>query len=185
MKRVAVLLVAVFAVAGSLTVAAQQPSAPVSRGPLTTAGNLTPRAKTSPRAIPLSLIQGNALTSSNRYVANSLVRLRDARIGRIVATQRTDNVGLFSFRNVEPASYIVELLAADETTVLAASQLLNIGAGETVSAVVKLPFGVQPPSSVAGYSVPSAIAVTTAAAASNVLAVATRGEPTCAIGPVR
>ena len=47
------------------------------------------------------------------------------------------------FRTVDPGSYIVELLG-DGDTVLAASQLLNVNAGEAISTVVKLPFQLPP-----------------------------------------
>src|SRR5262245_22905203 len=58
----------------------------------------------------LTLIQGNALTATNAALADAPVRLRDVRSGRIVASTRTDRSGLFSFRPVDPGSYIVELV---------------------------------------------------------------------------
>ena len=72
-----------------------------------------------------------------------VVRLRDARFGRIVDTQLTDKSGMFAFNAVDPGTYIVEIIANDES-VLAASQLLNVNAGEAISAVVKLPFRMPP-----------------------------------------
>src|SRR5579864_4855907 len=67
-------------------------------------------------------IQGNALTSTNGQLANTIVRLRDARFGRIIDSQLTDESGLFAFRTVDPGSYIVEIMGADQASVLAASQ---------------------------------------------------------------
>jgi len=95
------------------------------------------------RALPkggskLSTILGNALDSTNGQLANVTVRLRDARLGRIVDTQFTDKSGMFAFKMLEPGSYIVEIIANDQT-ILAASQLLGVQGG-AVSAVVKLPF---------------------------------------------
>ena len=75
----------------------------------------------------LTTIQGNALDSTNGQLANVLVRLRDARFGRIVDTQYTDQSGMFAFKAVEPGSYIVEIIGNDES-ILAASQLLNVHA---------------------------------------------------------
>lgn len=184
MNRVLVLVLPALLLPSPLAVAGQRPLAASSHPQGTVAVNLAPRTLAVPH-VALSMIQGNALTSTNGQLPDSMVRLRDARVGRILAAQRTDTAGLFAFRNVEPGSYIVELLGIDEATVVAASQVLNINAGEAVSAVVKLPFRVQPFAGVLGYSVPSAIAVTSAGAASSILAVSTRGEPTCAIGPVR
>jgi hypothetical protein len=114
-------------------------------------------------------IQGNALSSTNAAVVNTLVRLRDARYGRIVDTQLTDTSGLFTFRIVDPGSYIVEMLAADRQTVLAASPLIAVNSGEVASAVVKLPFRIPPFVGVVGNSTPTAAAITTEAAAQGVM----------------
>jgi hypothetical protein len=86
----------------------------------------------------LTTIRGNALDSSNGRLANAVVRLRDARYGRIVDTQLTDKSGLFAFKAIDPGSYIVELMSSDKS-ILAASELLNVNLGEVESAVVKLP----------------------------------------------
>jgi hypothetical protein len=86
----------------------------------------------------LTTIQGNALDSSNGRLANAVVRLRDARYGRIVDRQLTDKSGLFAFKAIDPGSYIVELMSSDKS-ILAASELLNVNLGEVESAVVKLP----------------------------------------------
>jgi hypothetical protein len=91
----------------------------------------------------LTAILGNALDSSNGQLTNVNVRLRDARFGRIVDTQYTDQSGMFAFKSLEPGSYIVEIIANDQS-ILAASQLLNVHGGEAISAVVKLPFRVPP-----------------------------------------
>jgi len=126
-------------------------------------------------------IQGNALDSTNRRLADTTVRLRDARAGRIIDVQTTDQAGLFAFQRIDPGSYIVELVARD-ATILAASQILNVNAGEAVSAIVKLPF--RPPAlgGLLGHTAPSAMLVSSAAAASGVLATAVTGQPA---SPVR
>ena len=74
-----------------------------------------------------STIQGNALDCDQRPAGERTVRLRDARFGRIVDTQYTDQSGMFAFKSIEPGSYIVEIMANDES-ILAASQLLNVDA---------------------------------------------------------
>jgi len=128
------------------------------------------------RGEALAHIQGNALTSTGTALPDSVVRLRDARSGRIVATIRSDEAGLFAFHQVEPGSYIVELVGAD-AQVLAASQILDLNAGETASAIVKLPFRLQPYAGVLGHTVASALLVTATAAATGVLASQVAGEP--------
>jgi hypothetical protein len=99
------------------------------------------------------------------------VRLRDARSGRIVATQLTDDAGMFAFRGVDPGTYIVEILGND-STILAASQLLSVNAGDALSAVVKLPFRIPPFAGFFGHTVWSATVVAAAAASAQVLAAA-------------
>jgi hypothetical protein len=124
------------------------------------------------RETAFSTIQGNAFDSTNGILPDSPVRLRDARIGRIITTQRTDKSGVFEFRRVDPGSYIVELLGASDS-VLAASQLINVNAGEAVSAVVKLPFRLARFGGLLGHTTGQAIAITSAAAATGVLNAAT------------
>jgi hypothetical protein len=124
------------------------------------------------RETAFSTIQGNALDSTNGILPDSPVRLRDARVGRIISRQRTDKSGVFEFRTVDPGSYIVELLGTADA-VLAASQLINVNAGEAVSAVVKLPFRIPPLGGLLGHTTAQAIAITSAAAATGVLNAAT------------
>jgi hypothetical protein len=118
----------------------------------------------------LTTIRGNALDSMGGPLVDSPVRLRDARSGHITDNQTTDKSGLFEFHNVEPGSYIVEMVAPDRS-VLAASQMLNVNAGDAVSAVVKLPFRIPPFAGVLGHSAQSATMIAAAAGASQVLAV--------------
>ena len=125
------------------------------------------------------MIQGNALNSANGHLNSAVVRLRDARFGRIVDTQVTDKSGIFAFKAIDPGSYIIEIIGNDES-ILAASQLLNVNAGEAVSAVVKLPFRVPPFAGLMGStSTPSAALVATEAAASSIASVI----PTIPISP--
>jgi hypothetical protein len=67
------------------------------------------------------------------------VRVRDARVGRIVERLVTDQVGAYSFKGLDPGNYIVEIVSTDQTP-LAATNLISVNAGDTAYAVVKLPF---------------------------------------------
>jgi hypothetical protein len=115
-----------------------------------------------------SLVQGNALNWNNDPLPESLVRLRDARFGRILGTQLTDRAGLFSFQRVDPGAYVVELIGRDQT-VLAASELLSASAGDVISAIVKLPLK-QTGGGLFGHGMQQALAIMSAAAATGVLA---------------
>jgi hypothetical protein len=134
-----------------------------------------PARATTPTVLPgtpeaaFTTIQGNALDSSNQTLPDSPVRLRDARQGRIVDSQVTDKSGLFAFRTVDPGSYVVELMSATGGTVLAASQILNVNAGEAVTAVVKLPFRLPPFGGLLGHNAAQAATIASAAAATGVL----------------
>lgn len=122
------------------------------------------------RTASLTTIQGNALDATNGNLANVVVRLRDARFGRIVDTELTDKSGLFAFRTLDPGSYIVELIG-NQSTVLAASQILNVEAGEIVSALVQLPLLTPVIGTAGGSTVATAAAIVTEAAATGVVAV--------------
>jgi hypothetical protein len=128
-----------------------------------------PRVLPGTRASAFSTIKGNAIDSTDKALPHTKVRLRDASFGRVVDKQITDNTGLFAFRTVDPGPYVVELLGIDEK-VLAASALVNVGAGQSVSVVVQLPIGVSPSGTVLGHANPHAGAVMAAAGDSGVLA---------------
>lgn len=120
-------------------------------------------------------IQGNAFTDANAPLVGGVVRLRDARTGRVIEKTVTDKAGLFAFRSLEPGSYVVELMGPDQS-ILGASGILNINAGETVSAIVKMPFHIPAYAGVLGHSVQSAAVVIATAAAAGVLATEVAGE---------
>jgi hypothetical protein len=178
MHRILTVVVGSVIAATTVGVSAQQFSASgvASRVPVAKAAPGTPAPTVATRMLPgtrpnvLTTIQGNALDSTNGGLPNALVRLRDARVGRIVDSQISDKSGIFAFKAVDPGSYIVEIMANDQT-VLAASQMLNVNAGEAVSAVVKLPFKIPPFAGLLGNTTPSAVAITTAASTAQVLAV--------------
>jgi len=143
----------------------------------------TPTATGAPvRLLPgtrgniFTIIQGNALTSTNGALVSSNVRLRDARFGRVIDETVTDRSGMFAFRTVDPGTYIVEIMGNDQT-VLAASQLINVNSGDAVTAIVKLPFRIPPFAGILGNTASSAAAVTAEAAASGVLATTVAGQP--------
>jgi hypothetical protein len=127
----------------------------------------------------LSTIQGNALNATNGSLPDSLVRLRDARFGRIVDTQNTDKAGLFAFKVLDPGIYVIEIVNPSNSSVLAASQLINVNIGEAVSAIVKLPFQAPQIGGILGTTAPQALAVTTSAASSGILSsvITNQAEP--------
>jgi hypothetical protein len=175
MSRLFAAATALFVAAGSWSVAAQPPTTVGTRAGATTV--VPPVA--GARSNVLAIIQGNAVTASGSPMAETLVRLRDARFGRVIETQRTDKSGMFAFKVVDPGSYIVEILGKDQT-VLAASQILDVNAGDTVSAIVKLPLRVIPFAGLLSSSIaPSAALIASQAAATGIAAVV----PTAPVSP--
>ena len=152
-------------VVGSLPIAAQEQA--TTGGARMAAARTVGKRASSPvlpgtRSDIFATIQGNALDSSNGPLIDAVVRLRDARFGHIVDTQLTDKSGLFVFKMVDRGTYVVELMGDDFQNILAASRMLNVNAGEAVSAVVKLPFR--------SNSTPRAAAVLAEAAATGIAA---------------
>ena len=84
-------------------------------------------------------IQGSAVNSSNGVLVNTVVRVRDARLGHIVDQSLTDKLGAYTFKGLDPGNYIVEVVSNNQTTI-ATTSLISANAGETVTAIVRLPF---------------------------------------------
>jgi Carboxypeptidase regulatory-like domain len=163
---------AVFSVTPSM--AQQAPDASVASARATAVRTSLPQVLPGTCPSAFATIQGNALDSTNGVLPNRPVRLRNTQSGRISGSQMTDTSGFFSFTSVDPGTYVVELTAKDQT-VLATSQLLTVSCGDTISAVVKLPSKNPPFAGLLGHTVAQAIAITSAAAASGVLAAKVSG----------
>jgi nucleoid-associated protein YgaU len=107
--------------------------------------------------------------------ASRTVQLRDAQSGRVVATNTSDKAGAFTFSGVQPGTYIVEVLGANQS-VLAASSVLTVQAGQTLSVVLGLPIAA---GGILGGTAGTAAMIAAGAAAAGVLAVQKTGDPTC------
>jgi hypothetical protein len=142
------------------------------------AGATAPKLLPGTRVTVLSTIKGTAMNAVNLPLQDTLVRLRDARFGRIVDTQKTDNLGVFTFSNVDPGTYVVEIVNPSNSTALASSQILYVGTGDSVSTLVKLPYAqlLGTPSTTSTV-LSAAQAVVAAAAASNTVAQTLAGAP--------
>lgn len=155
-------------IATTLSVTAQnQAIATTPRSMASANTTVTKAAVSRMKADAFTTIQGNALNSNNGPLNDSIVRLRDARFGHIVGSQTTDKSGLFEFKSIDPGTYIVEIIANDQS-VIAASQLLNINAGEALSAIVKLPFRIPTFVGLGSTAMPTAGAIATQAMAGSI-----------------
>jgi len=163
-------LVAVLAFTAALSAQAQQSGSTTTQvgTPVQVTGQSDRGFLPGTRTTAQNTIEGTALDSSNAPLRRAAVRLRDARYGRIVASQQTDAMGQFAFRNVDPGTYIVELV--DKDKVLAASPLLNVDSGDIATAILKLPFRIPPGGGFFGTTTASVAAIAAAAAAAGVIA---------------
>lgn len=139
-SAVALLLVA----AMNVPAAAQDPAAVQGSGrgtrpaPSSSAGPPPGTVLPGTPASAFGTIHVTAMSATNSPLVHWAVRLRDARYGRRLAMNLTDEAGLFTFRDVDPGSYIIELIGGDQT-IRATSALLTVDAGASVFAVVRLP----------------------------------------------
>jgi hypothetical protein len=120
----------------------------------------------------MALIRGNAVRSTGTALSRTVVRLRDIRFGRIVGSQMSGPSGEFAFQSVDPGLYIVEIVG-DNDVVLAATQPVNVSAGESVVTAVRLPFRAAPLGGLLGDSAPPAAIIAAEAAAAGVLTTTT------------
>ena len=127
-----------------------------------------PSAPKSSSASHTAVVKGNARTGANGPLPHATVRLRNVRSGQLADTMISNDAGEFEFRGIEPGSYVVEILGPDRS-VIAASQIVDANAGETVTALVRMPYGMSPLANILGHSQGSAAAVISAAAASQIL----------------
>jgi hypothetical protein len=150
---------------------------------------------TAPKLLPgtkpgvLSTIAGKAVTSTNAPLGSTVIRLRDVRLGRVVATTTTDKAGQFEFKGVDTGSYIVEMMSASGDIVLASSSILYVGSGEILTTILKITSSnpalgsLIVPTLSAVTAATAAVGVAAAAASSNTPAAAPAGEPATSQNP--
>ena len=113
-------------------------------------------------------IMGTAWKADNTPIPQAKVRLRDVGSGKIRDATIANGAGQFTFGDIEPGLYAVELIS-DNGRVLAVGHTLAVGAGETIATFVRL--GTKVPW-FEGFFVNGAAAVAAAAASTGVTAVA-------------
>jgi hypothetical protein len=163
--------IALLVTAGVGLAAQTQPAAPQSS---VSAGVQAGRSAGPTGRVPTT-IRGSVFDSVNAPMSKMTVRLRDARFGRIVDTQVTDTIGAFAFTPSDPGSYIVEVMSGDRT-VLAASDIIDVNAGDAATTIVKLPLHAAPHAGGLGGRTASAVAIAAAAVGAGVLATTATGN---------
>jgi hypothetical protein len=160
--------VALFVLAAAGQTAAQQPATSAPPGQVARPNqNATQRLLPGTRADLFPTIRGTVASSKNAALPKTVVRLRDVRLGRLVAVRLTDDAGAFTF-TIDPGSYVVEVLGPADR-VIATSALLNVNAGDAVTVTLRLPAGVASTSGALWGSTPMAATIAAAAATAGVL----------------
>ena len=113
-------------------------------------------------------VLGSAWNQDNTPIRAARVQLRNLDDAKVVASAVADDEGKFTFSNVEPATYVVELLGANGK-IVTVGQPFVIGQGETVATFVRI--GSKAPW-FAGFFSNAAVAVAATAASQGVPALA-------------
>ena len=111
-------------------------------------------------------LAGTARSSSGQPIENCTVQLRDVLTGQLVGTTKCDRAGAFVFTNLNPGSYVVEVVNA-QGVVIGTSAVSAVAAGATVAISVTAATA----AAVTAGGISTALIVTTLAAAAGVAAV--------------
>lgn len=82
-------------------------------------------------------VMGAAWKSDNSPIPAAKVRLRNVLTGRIEATTVANDLGQFSFNEIDGGSYVIELVS-DSGKILAIGHTFTVAPGETVATFVRL-----------------------------------------------
>jgi hypothetical protein len=134
--------------------------APVSAGPGVPARGPAARAvKASSGSRPTSIL-GAAWNVDNSPIKQANLRLRDVVSGKVAAVAKGNDAGQFAFANIEPGSYVVELLT-DAGRIQTVGHVFTIAPGETVATFVRI--GTKVPWGTAFFSNTASAAASSAA----------------------
>lgn len=117
-------------------------------------------------------IIGTARSATDSPIPRARVRLRSVALGSVSSAATANDSGEFVFAQIEPGTYIIELL--DEAGRVLAINYVSAASGEKVATYVRLPFRGSGPT---GLFTTTAATVVTAASSFGILAVAATGRP--------
>lgn len=106
------------------------------------------RAAASPTTVPGAARASSASSAStkvlgaawhhdNTPIKDANLRLRNVVTGKVLAVAKANDLGRFTFDNVEPGTYVVELVN-DSGRVQTVSHVFTVAPGETVATFVRL-----------------------------------------------
>jgi hypothetical protein len=94
----------------------------------------------TPQAPPLGAITGMAQNTAGEVLPRYSVHVRNLQTGQLVGTTTSNAEGAFSFANLVPGNYVIELVNS-ANLVVGTSASIAVGAGATSSAAVALAAG--------------------------------------------
>lgn len=112
-------------------------------------------------------LSGTARSSSGEPIQDCTVQLRDVTTGQLAGATRCDRAGAFLFTNLNPGSYVVEIVNA-EGVVIGTSAVSTVAAGATVAISVT---AASAAAVTTGGGISTAVIVSMLAAAAGVAAV--------------
>lgn len=80
---------------------------------------------------------GSAWNQDNTPIPAAHLQLRNVDDGKVVGTAVADDAGKFTFANIEPGTYAVELVDANGK-IVTVGQAFVVGQGETVATFVRI-----------------------------------------------
>ena len=124
-------------------------------------------------------VVGVAWNADNTPIPAARVRLRDVVTGRIASAAVSDEAGRFTFVDVEPGSYLIELVT-DGAKITALGHTFTVASGETVATFVRI--GTKVPW-YTGFFGNAASAIASTAASAGVTAIAPEAKPCSSPSP--
>lgn len=84
-------------------------------------------------------VTGYVWTANNSAIADAPLRLRDVVSGQVVQSTKATETGAFTFANVPPGQYVVELIFSNQPSVaMAVGHPFTLAAGETAATFVRI-----------------------------------------------
>ncbi len=115
-------------------------------------------------------VEGRATDATGKPVSKATVRLRDLQTGGVANSIVSNSSGQFAFQGVNPGNYVAELVGAGDKAV-AASPMVAVQSGKSVSTFISLPTMLSNAVGFVGAHAAVAAIVVASAAAAGVLTV--------------
>jgi hypothetical protein len=129
------------------------------------------RARRGQTAVTTGVITGTTRDSAGQLLPKHVVQLRNLKTGELAATTTSDGFGAFSFADLPPASYVLEVVNP-AGAIIGISAPIAVASGATVAVTVSATtVAAIAGAAAAGGGVSTALIITTIAAAAGIAGV--------------